>query len=186
MARSPEGSLAGRLLVAGPFLTEPTFRRTVILLLEHEPTRALGVVLNRASVMPVADPLPAWATRCAEPDVVFHGGPVHPGTVICLAAGERAAGAGYRLVVGDVGTVDLHTSPDDAVGIDALRVYSGYAGWGAGQLEDEIAEQTWIVVDRRPGDVFTADPERLWRDVVARQGDLLGVLADAPEEPYLN
>src|SRR5207237_4419773 len=71
-------SLTGRLLVATPSLKDPNFERTVVLLVAHEEGGALGVVLNRATEVPVADVLEGWAPLAGEPAVVFEGGPVQP------------------------------------------------------------------------------------------------------------
>jgi putative transcriptional regulator len=67
-----------------------------------------------------------------------------------------------------------------------VRVFAGYAGWGPGQLEDEVEEGAWIVLTARSSDVFTAAPERLWRDVLRREGGALATLALLPEDPRVN
>src|SRR5688572_7000447 len=76
--------LKGRLLVATPNLGDPNFERTVVLILEHGPEGALGVVLNRPSDLDLAEPLPEWARAAAHPPVVFIGGPVAPSAAVCL------------------------------------------------------------------------------------------------------
>jgi putative transcriptional regulator len=176
----------GKLLVASPTLLEQTFRRTVILLLEHSPLGALGVVLNRASMMGVGEPLPAWQDVAAPPGVIFHGGPVEVSSVLCLAWGDGAGGAGYRELLDGVGTLDLHKDPDDVVGIDGIRVFAGHAGWGPGQLEGELAQKTWLVVERAPADLCATDPDTLWADVLARQPGIVPLLASYPEDVNLN
>ena len=83
--------------------------------------------------------------------------------------------------------VDLDAPP--AVVVDAirgLRVFVGYAGWSAGQLDDEIAAGGWFVVDREPGDAFTAEPASLWRRVLRRQPGDLALLSTAPDDVTLN
>ena len=68
-----------------------------------------------------------------------------------------------------------------------MRVFAGYAGWGSGQLEGEIGEGAWYVVDAEPADAFTDDPEHLWRDVLARQpGELARGRRRSPTNPRLN
>lgn len=176
----------GRLLVSSPTLLEPTFRRTVVLLLEHNDDGALGLVLNRASAMRVAEPLPGWSHLVAEPPVVFHGGPVEVSGVLCLVDGDDPGGAGYRRFFDDIGTLDLHRSPDDVVGVRSIRAYAGHAGWAPGQLEDELERRAWLVVDRAPGDVFTDRPEDLWSDVLARQPGIVALLSSYPQDVNLN
>lgn len=180
----------GRLLVATPNLGDPNFERTVILLLEHSREGALGVVLNRPSELDVAEPLPEWARVAAHPSVVFIGGPVAPSAAVCLARLGRFAGAeGWRPVGldGPVGTLDLDSDPDEAIAhIDEIRVFAGYAGWGPGQLEDEIAEGGWFVVDADPADPLSPAPERLWDIVLRRQRGTLALFAAYPADPTMN
>jgi putative transcriptional regulator len=179
-------SVQGKLLVSSPTLLEPTFHRTVILMLEHSARGALGVVLNRASVMEISEPLPAWAYVAAPPAVVFHGGPVEVSSVICLAWGTNVAGAAHRPLFDEIGTLDLHQSPDDVVGIEGIRVFAGHAGWGPNQLDAELARKSWVVVDREPADIRTKDPDDLWVDVLARQPGIVALLATYPEDVNVN
>lgn len=184
----------GQLLVATPALTDPNFRRTVILLIEHEAAEGtLGVVLNRASEVPVGNVLPSWADLASEPSMVFHGGPVALDSALCLAAlsGDEEP-LGWRSLEGSpaverLGLVDLDAPPEVlAAELDALRVFAGYAGWGEGQLESEVREGAWYVVAPEPGDPFVADPEGLWRNVLRRQGGDLALVSTFPEDPSLN
>ena len=107
-------SLIGRLLVATPALRDPNFERTVVLLVAHEETGALGVVLNRATEVPVADVLGSWGSLANEPAVVFEGGPVQPEAAICLARARPGVDdlVGVNRVAGVVGTVDLSADPE--------------------------------------------------------------------------
>ena len=172
--------------MASPTLLEASFHRTVVLLLQHGPGGALGLVLNRASGMRVDEPLPAWAHLATPPQVMFHGGPVGPSGVVCLAAGSDAGGASHEFLFDEIGTLDLHQSSDDVVGVEAIRVYAGHAGWIPGQLEHEIEERGWIVVDRAPGDVFTTRPAELWAEVLARQPGIVALLSNYPSDVNLN
>lgn len=180
--------LKGRLLVATPPLTDPNFDRTVVLMLEHTHEGALGVVLNRPSEVRVREQLPAWAGTVGDPDRVFMGGPVQEDAVIALglARADAMPAPGlevFQPVWGTVGTVDLTARPDDVgVPLTGVRVFAGYAGWGAGQLEDELAEGAWIVVDALPDDVVTTRPEELWWEVLGRQGGELAWLALYPRD----
>jgi putative transcriptional regulator len=70
--------------------------------------------------------------------------------------------------------------------VSAVRIFAGYAGWGAGQLEAEIEEGAWYVVPAEPEDPFLRDPGRLWGKVLRRQGGQLAMLATMPTEPGLN
>jgi putative transcriptional regulator len=170
------GAIKGRLLVALPVLRDPNFDRTVVYMLEHSAEGAVGVVLNRPSPLTVAEPLDEWAALAAEPEVIFVGGPVGPSDAIGLGEG-----------VSGLSTIDLEEGPDALVEpIDRVRVFAGYAGWGAGQLEDEIGAGAWLIVDTLPGDVMTDDPEQLWSDVLRRQGGRLAAVARFPRDTTLN
>jgi putative transcriptional regulator len=161
----------GQLLIAGPMLEDPNFRRTIVLMIEHTDEGALGVVLNRPSPIDVAEALPDWADLTADPAVVFLGGPVEQGSVIGLGrqVGEDAP-TGFTPVLGPVGVIDLNASPVNLLGdVDAIRLFTGYAGWGEGQLEGELEIGGWFVVDADPADAFTSEPDDLWRRVLARQ-----------------
>ncbi|MEP6698000.1 MAG: YqgE/AlgH family protein [Pseudonocardiales bacterium] len=180
---------AGRLLVATPALTDPNFARTVILLIAHQEDGALGVVLNRASDVPVWGVLPEWAALAGEPQSVFTGGPVAPEAAICLARVRRGAFPDGWAPIDDgrIGTVDM-TAPPEALEphMERLRVFAGYAGWGAEQLEAEIAEGAWFVLEALPGDPFVEEPEALWPAVLRRQGGMLAAVATYPLDPSLN
>lgn len=180
--------LKGRLLVATPNLADPNFDRTVVLVLEHGEEGALGVVLNRPSDLDLAEPLPEWSRAAAHPPVVFIGGPVAPSAAVCLArVGAPGGAAGWEQLLGPVGTLDLDANPDEAIPrIDGIRVFAGYAGWGPGQLEGEIASGGWFVVDADAADPLSPAPEDLWAAVLRRQKGTLALFAAYPPDPTLN
>lgn len=181
--------LVGRLLVATPRLEHPTFRRTVILLLDHSEDGALGVVVNRPTEVDVDAVLPAWQPHVTVPGRLFHGGPVALDSALGLVVvpGDEKEPLGVRRLVGALGLVDLDAPPELVVPeLGGLRIFAGYAGWSAGQLEGEIAEGSWYVVDAESRDAFTDDPEDLWREVLRRQGGDLALVASFPDNPALN
>lgn len=182
--------VAGRLLIASPALADPNFARTVVLLLDADDTGALGVILNRPSRMPVESILPEWVERLPRPDVIFSGGPVSGDSALAVAyTGAPVAGEldGFRPVFDRVGIVDLDTPVDQLSGVvDGLRVFAGYAGWGAGQLEDEIAEGAWFSAASTHADVFGDRPEQLWSQVLRRQPGELAWVSTMPADPSLN
>lgn len=185
-------SLTGRLLVATPALADPNFDRAVVLLLDHDEEGSLGVVLNRPTPVDVADILESWAGLTGEPGVVFQGGPVSLDSALGVAVvpGDTSGDAGplgFRRVHGAIGLVDLEAPPELlAPAVGSLRIFAGYAGWGPGQLEDELEEGAWYVVESEPGDVSSPDPERLWRQVLRRQRNELAMVATYPDDPSLN
>jgi putative transcriptional regulator len=179
---------AGKLLVATPVIDDPNFERTVVLLLEYSDAGAFGLVLNRPTDLDLLDPLPQWYSFAARPSVVFVGGPVEQERAIALArADEDRTVAGWSPVLGRVGTLDLNCAPDEiGPGLEDIRVFAGYAGWGAGQLEGEIAAGAWFVVDAEAEDAMCQDPEDLWSDVLRRQPGTVGLFAQYPPNPSLN
>jgi putative transcriptional regulator len=181
--------LTGKLLVATPSLRDPTFHRTVVLLLDHGADGGLGVVLNRPLEVDVEAVLPPWQPWTTEPGVLFQGGPVALDSALALAGvpGDGPEPAGVRRLKGSIGLVDLDSEPEDVVsGLSGLRVFAGYAGWGGGQLEREVAEGSWYVVESEARDAFVGHPERLWREVLRRQPGDLALVATFPEDPDLN
>ena len=163
-------SLKGRLLVATPDMLDPNFFRAVVLLLEHGGHGSLGVVLNRPTGASVATPWPEWAELVAPPARLFRGGPVEPGTVIGLA--RRAGDAqpeSWSPVMQDIGVIDLRADPRESRDrLLQLRIFSGYAGWAAAQLEAEFSVGGWLVTDAEPEDPFTPAPDALWHRALNR------------------
>jgi putative transcriptional regulator len=177
----------GKLLVATPPLADPNFDRTVVLLLEHGADGAIGVVLNRPSRLTLEESVPEWCHLAPAPSVVFVGGPVAPEAVIALVRVVEPGREGSHPVFADVGTIDLGLDPDEAAaGLSSLRVYAGYAGWAPGQLEGEVEAGGWFVVDPEPDDVFTPDPDTLWRRVLLRQPARIAMFAHCPSDPSVN
>ena len=176
----------GRLLLATPPLEDPNFDRTVIYVLEHHDEGALGLVLNRPSPEQLAEPLDAWIDLQTEPSQVFSGGPVEPDALIALARTRELlpeAGEDLAPLNGTLASANLAADPFSVqTDISALRVFRGYSGWGPGQLEDEIEAGAWLVLDPDPSDVFTPEPDDLWRSVLRRQPGRLSWLASAPDD----
>jgi putative transcriptional regulator len=176
---------AGRLLVATPLLTDPNFRRSVVLIVEHEATEGtLGVVLNRPTEVPVRQVLDQWTDLATGPSVVFRGGPVSGDSALALAhIPGTDEPLGWRALDGAPALARLGLLEPV---IKEMRVYAGYAGWSPGQLQGEVDEGAWVVIGAQPSDVFAAEPESLWREVLRRQDGELAFLASYPEDPNLN
>lgn len=178
-------SLRGRLLIASPVLTDPNFARSVVLVTEHGPDGAMGVVLNRPSEIDVDDVAPELSA-VVDGEPVFVGGPVQPQALVVLADFDDPSAAAW-VVVDSVGFVAAETEYADLAAIVRRgRVYAGYSGWGAGQLEAELAEETWIVEPPLPSELFAPDAEALWPAVLERKGGQFALLARMPDDPTLN
>lgn len=174
--------LTGQLLISKPAVHADAFDGTITLLLEHNADGALGLILNRPSELLIEDAFPAWSNVATDPAVVFAGGPVERNSLIAIGATPEADG---ELVFG-LHTLDLDEPSDAEPPIDRVRIFAGYAGWGAGQLEGEIANQAWWVVDGLISDLFSSDPLDLWASVLRRNGGELAWFAHFPDDASLN
>ena len=178
-------SLKGHLLVASADLLDPNFRRTVVLVTEHGDDGALGLVLNRPAETRVVEAVSPLAGLVDPVEPVYVGGPVEPGSVIVLAQFEDPDDAA-EAIFDDVGFVGGDSDLDEVAGaITRARVFAGYAGWSAGQLDDELDADGWIVEPATQEDVFGPCDE-LWSDVLRRKGGPYALLATMPPDPSLN
>jgi putative transcriptional regulator len=180
-------SLRGSLLIASPALIDPNFHRSVILIAEHTDEGAMGLVLNRPAESLVSDVVPDLSGLAAEDALVYVGGPVASDSVIVLAEFDDPSMAGV-LLDDDLGFVG--SSGDDlgdvADGVRRARVYAGHAGWGPGQLEGELEEESWIVEPPQREEIFSDDPEGLWSAVLRRKGREYALLSTMPPDPSVN
>lgn len=177
----------GVLLVAEPALLDPNFRRTVILLCDHNEEGSFGLILNRSTEYHLGEVL-------AEPVGIdaplYLGGPVQTDTLHYLhpyadEVDEAVAvvdgvgwGGPFEVIVERVRLGQL-----DA---DGFRFFIGYSGWGEGQLEGEVEEGGWIVMPGSAADVFEGDPAVLWRDAMRGLGGEYALLSNYPDDPRMN
>jgi putative transcriptional regulator len=173
-------TLRGQLLVAAPILSDPNFHRTVVLVAEHGDEGAMGLVLNRPTETPVVEALPELSHLAGKEDPVYVGGPVATGSVLAVAELDDPDDAS-ELLFGAVGFVQEPNVP-----VVRGRVFIGYAGWSAGQLEAELEEESWLVLPAEADDLFSDDPEGLWSAVLRRQGGPYALLSLMPVDPSLN
>ncbi len=174
-------SVRGRLLVAAPDLGDPNFRRTVVVMLAHDPEGALGLVVNRPTDISVDEAVPGWHGSSSAPAVLFLGGPVDSESVVAVGVARKGGSEGS--LPGGFAPIDLDADPDD---FHSVRTFIGYSGWGAGQLDGELRAGGWLVLDLVPSDLTSAKPDALWRAVLRRQRGSVAWLASAPEDPSLN
>ena len=176
---------AGSLLLANTDLLEPTFRRSVIYVVEHNDGGTLGVILNRPSETAVHNVLPQWSDLAAKPRTMFIGGPVKRDAALCLGTlriGHDPDGlTGLRHVAGRIVMVDLDADPSViAESVEGVRIFAGYSGWTIGQLEGEIDRDDWMVFSALPSDVLVQPRVDLWSRVLRRQPLPLSLLATHP------
>lgn len=187
-------STAGRLLVATPVISDGVFDRSVVFMLHHDPVGALGVVINRPSDLAVDELLPRWSDLTTDPSVIFSGGPVEPDGFIGVA---MVAPDSHQLemftpvddapATSNVVSLDLEGDPAIAASVvERMRIFRGYAGWGPGQLDSELAHDAWFALNVDAGDLWAAEPDQLYDRVLRRQPGRLGWFANAPADPTLN
>jgi putative transcriptional regulator len=158
----------GMLLYAMPGLPDPNFAETVVLLLEHGSDGSLGVVLNQPTTRSVDETLDLKTGTSGIDLHVFQGGPVQPEAVLSLVRTARP-GPKARTILADV-----HLTPDladvkqvfgERDGRLRVRIFSGYAGWGRGQLAAEVRAGSWVVEPADAATVFSTEPSRMWQKV---------------------
>jgi putative transcriptional regulator len=180
-----DDGLAGKLLIAGPELWDPNFRRTVVLIGHHDELGAVGVVLNRASEVSVEEAAPPLAPIVEPEAPLFIGGPVQPEAAVVLADFENPEVARV-IAFGSIGFLPDEMDAEEGEGVRRARVFAGHAGWGPGQLEGELQEGSWIVEPATEDDVFTPEPTRLWDRVLRRKGHRFDLLRSMPVDPASN
>ncbi len=175
--------LLGKLLVAAPSLSDPRFDNALVWIIEHSLHGAIGLIINRPSLMSVDELTPEWDELGSKPGVIFGGGPVDHDALITLGRGSTTG----ELPLG-VHSVDLdeHPAVVASSGVEEIRIFSGYVGWVYGQLEDEISDQGWWVVEPRVEDLFTQEPASRWTKVLQRQSVPYNWYAHYPEKVRLN
>ena len=188
-------SLKGSLLIASPALLDPNFLRTVVFLADHDQKGALGFILNRPSEVPVSK---IWSSLTEESvelkTPAFFGGPVQHDALFFLHGHDELA-AGIKPVVQgvylgqEVQTLGALIERAVQAGADAparFRVFSGYAGWGAGQLEHEVKEGSWVVLPAQASHIFESEPLSLWSETMRAKGGIHALLSLMPLRPELN
>lgn len=178
-------SLKGQLLISGGGLFDPNFRHTVVLIGEHGPEGAVGVVLNRPLDTTVQHAVPPLADLVGPDELLFQGGPVEPRQPVLLAEVAKPWVADVP-VFGSVGFLTGEVPGDVRPDVVRARVFVGHAGWGPGQLEAELEGGSWIVDEATEEDAFTADPDTLWRRVLERMGPPFDTMARIPFDPSMN
>lgn len=181
-------TLAGKLLVASPALPDPNFHRAVVLMCAHGADGSFGVLLNRPLPGLAVDRVRSWGRDVAWPANLFAGGPVQPNVTFAvgLSAGPRDD-PWWTKINEHLGLIALSADPAEVLpSLVQFRIFAGYAGWRAGQLEAEVRSESWFVVDAQPADALTDEPEHLWHNVLRRQRGPLKMFAFVPEDVAVN
>ncbi|MGH2896362.1 MAG: YqgE/AlgH family protein [Solirubrobacteraceae bacterium] len=175
----------GQLLIAGPGLLDPNFWRTVVLIVEHSDEGALGLVLNRPSEATVGEAVSELEQLLDLDDPLYVGGPVQPSALIVLAEFDQPREAAL-IAFEDVGVLANVAHEDPSLSVRRGRAFVGHAGWGPGQLDDEVERGDWILEPAVRDDAFTGTPVALWSAVLTRKGGSYALVARMPPDPSVN
>jgi putative transcriptional regulator len=179
--KASKDTLAGSLLLAHPAMRDPNFRRCVVLMSVHNAEGAMGVVLNRPLGKRLGELSGDFALSSLAGVPLFKGGPVQNEQLVLAAWQTRPDG--FRLHFGVEPERALQLLEEEGTHV---RGFLGYSGWSAGQLENEMRANTWVVADV-PDDLLThTQDDTLWRTVLGREGAEWRLLADEPEDPEVN
>jgi putative transcriptional regulator len=179
----PFESLQGQLLLDGGKLAGSFFHRTVVLICQHDPEGAFGLVLNRPSGSKVSDALVADLPEILKDQALFVGGPVQTNALSFLHSDIFMAKASV------MPNLNLDHSLDTLVELgesfsptQKIKVFAGYAGWSPGQLDDEMRRKAWLTHPANLDLVFTSSPDKLWQTILKQKGWQYRLIAEAPED----
>lgn len=179
----------GIFLIAAPGLLDPNFRRSVVLLCEYHAQGAMGLIVNRPSRTKLSQVLPDLKSSAFGETTMHVGGPVSRQSILILhrlgdISGARDLVDGMRL--GGEPAALKRALHDGGCGGERLRLYAGYAGWGAGQLDHELTQGGWITCAAQARYVFEIPPARIWSTLLAELGGRYRLLSAFPPDPNLN
>ena len=178
---------SGALLIADPFLKDPNFMRTVVLLTEHRQEGTIGFVLNRQYQNTLDELLPEVGALKLP---VYYGGPVQMNTIHFLHRYPEQIKGGIEVTKG----IYWGGNFEDVINLinkgntdgEKIRFYIGYSGWGSGQLKDEMNEKTWLTASAVKGLVFHPNAEEIWKDSLKHLGGEYEMMVNFPIDPQLN
>lgn len=183
----PEKPAKGKILISEPFLNDPNFKRTIILLTEHSEEGSIGFVLNKPTeykISQVVEDFPEFEST------VYYGGPVQLNTLQFLYRGENLIENSIEIMPGIYwgGSFDILKTLINAgaVSPNDFRFFIGYSGWNEGQIDEEMKINSWIVTETSIDNIFSEEPDKLWREILKSMGKKFAILASFPENPSVN
>ena len=181
------GAKAGRLLISEPFMQDPYFKRSVVLLTEHNANGSFGLILNK--------PIPMYLNEAIENAPVFDsklalGGPVQKETLHYLhLLGHRIPNS-TQVMDGVYWGGDFETIKEliatGELNPNNIRLFVGYSGWAEGQLDSEMERKSWIIARAEKELLFSTHPEKLWSSILEKMGSPYDYMVKLPEDPRLN
>ncbi|HEY3856572.1 MAG TPA: YqgE/AlgH family protein [Verrucomicrobiae bacterium] len=176
-------SLQGNLLLDGGKLHGSFFHRSVVLICQHNAEGAFGLVLNRMTESKVGDAVVANLPETIKKETLFIGGPVQPQTLSFLRSDILIPNANVMLNLNLGHSIDeLAELGDSPTGSQKLKLFAGYAGWSAGQLDTEMARKDWLVQPATLELIFAPEPENLWKKILMMGDNSRRMLANSPED----
>ncbi|MGP8199982.1 MAG: YqgE/AlgH family protein [Limisphaerales bacterium] len=176
-------SLKGQLLLDGGKLHGSFFHRSVVLICQHDEEGAFGLILNRSSDSKVGQALVANVSDTIKEQPLFVGGPVQPGTLSFLHTDAFLPQANVMVNLSLGHSIDaLMDLSESSSTTQKLKLFAGYSGWTAGQLDNEMARKDWLVHPASIDLVFCPEPSRLWREILRQKDDKTRLLAESPED----
>lgn len=178
----------GKLLISEPFLMDPNFKRSVVLLTEHQEEGTMGFILNQCSTLLLSDLIPGFVGGRFP---VYLGGPVGIDTVHfihrCYDRLQDGEALGKGVYWGGNFEAVKALINDDQIEEHEIKFFIGYSGWSEKQLNNEMKENTWIVADQfNPDLVFSNNEEELWKEVIINLGPKYAHVSNFPQNPNLN
>ncbi len=179
---------AGKLLISEPFLADPNFKRSVVLLTEYSEEGTLGFIFNQPSALLLKDLVPDFG-KGEFP--VFIGGPVEVDTIHFIHRCYDKLNSGEEIARGIYWGGNFETLSvlidTDSISTSEIKFFLGYSGWGVGQLKEELNSNSWIVSDQYHQDlVFSQNEDALWREVIINLGPRYAHVSNFPIDPSLN
>ena len=173
---------SGQLLLAEPYMIDPHFRRTAVLLCEHDAEGSLGLILNRPTGLNIHDVIAEFPEFDAQ---VYYGGPVHGDSLhfihdlgdLLEDSLEIATGVWWG---GDFENLKFLIS-SGLLPPERIRFFVGCAGWSNGQLEEEMGYGSWVAVPMDPNYAFKSEPSDLWSQAMSHKGNRYEIIAEIPE-----
>jgi putative transcriptional regulator len=179
----------GMFLIATPAMRDPNFRQTVVLLCEHGPEGALGVVVNRPTEMNITEVLPQVPILEGQSHRLYSGGPVQKNSLLILYRLHQEVEGTHPVLDGVYLGGNMETLERILEGEDmdeSFRAFMGYSGWAPGQLEHEMQMGSWLTMPAKPELVFNPDAHALWTEIIQQFGEKYSIYADMPPDPSLN
>jgi putative transcriptional regulator len=177
----------GVFLVSEPFLPDPNFKRTVVLLTEHDEDGSIGFVLNRRTNLLLNDVLDDFPEF---PSPLYVGGPVEQNTLHYIHLAHFDIPGSKPLMEGINWGGDFEVIKElveeRVLSLDDIRFFIGYSGWSPGQLAAEMEEKAWIIAQSDPGLVMDDPEDDIWKVILSGMGEPYKLMANYPEDPRLN